>query len=245
MVQGCGAVVKYALFVANLIIMLGGVVVFGVGVWTLADRSFMERLLGSNLYVSSAAIMICTGLVTTFVAFLGCFGAWKELRCLLMAFFAILLVLFVVMMVGGILGYVFRNEVDDRMYAEMISSIPKYKNDSAVTRTWDSVQQAFRCCGMQVRGPTPSTDPPMRIWFQNPNFNLFVQVPDSCCMRKEWLGGCRERPTERDTYMDNCYTKMRDFMKSHAEVIGGLGIGIACVLLIGMILSCILIVIIF
>lgn len=38
MLEGCGRVVKYSLFVANLVIMLGGIVVFSVGVWTLADR---------------------------------------------------------------------------------------------------------------------------------------------------------------------------------------------------------------
>lgn len=31
---------------------------------------------------------------------------------------------------------------------------------------------------------------------------LTFQVPDSCCMRKEWLNGCRQLPTERDTYKD-------------------------------------------
>lgn len=42
---------------------MGGLVVFSIGVWTLSDKSFMERLLGSNLYVASAAILIATGVV--------------------------------------------------------------------------------------------------------------------------------------------------------------------------------------
>ncbi|OQR75544.1 tetraspanin-11-like [Tropilaelaps mercedesae] len=49
--------------------------------------------------------------------------------------------LFIVMMVGGILGYVFRNEVDERMYQEMLMSIRIYKNDSVVTKAWDAVQR--------------------------------------------------------------------------------------------------------
>ncbi|OQR74251.1 tetraspanin-11-like [Tropilaelaps mercedesae] len=84
MLEGCGRVVKYSLFVANLVIMLGGIVVFSVGVWTLADRSFMERLLGTDLYVSSAAILIATGCIVTFVSFLGCLGAFKEIKCMLL-----------------------------------------------------------------------------------------------------------------------------------------------------------------
>ncbi|XP_022693168.1 uncharacterized protein LOC111262833 isoform X2 [Varroa jacobsoni] len=141
MLEGCGRVVKYSLFVANLVIMLGGMVVFSVGAWTLADRSFMERLLGTDLYVSSAAILIATGCIVTFVSLLGCLGAFKEIKCMLLTFFVILFMLFIVMMVGGILGYVFRNEVDERMYQEMLMSIPIYKNDSVVTKAWDAVQR--------------------------------------------------------------------------------------------------------
>jgi hypothetical protein len=49
MVDGLGKGVKYAMFAANGVIFIGGLAVFAVGVWTLAELSFMERLLGSNL----------------------------------------------------------------------------------------------------------------------------------------------------------------------------------------------------
>lgn len=39
----------------------------------------------------------------------------------------------------------------------------------------------------------------------------------------------------------SCYEKMKVFVKGHALLIGGLGIGIACLLIIGMALSCVLI----
>ncbi|GBO42929.1 hypothetical protein AVEN_218178-1 [Araneus ventricosus] len=49
--------------------------------------------------------------------------------------------IFIVMLVGGILGYVFRNEVEKQMDQEMIMSIPLYKNETAVTDAWDAVQE--------------------------------------------------------------------------------------------------------
>lgn len=58
--------------------------VFSVGVWTLADRSFMERLLGSDLYVNSASILIATGIIVTIISFLGFLGAIKEIKCMLL-----------------------------------------------------------------------------------------------------------------------------------------------------------------
>uniref|UniRef100_A0A224Z905 Tetraspanin n=1 Tax=Rhipicephalus zambeziensis TaxID=60191 RepID=A0A224Z905_9ACAR len=235
MLEGCGKVVKYALFVANFIIMVGGVVVFAVGIWTLADRSFMERLLGTDLYVSSASILIATGVVVTIISFLGCLGAFKEIKCMLLTYFIILFMIFITMLVGGILGYVFRNEVDDRMYQEMVMSIPSYKNDSVVTDAWDAVQQHFQCCGVRLQQKTE----PYRIWqLKNSHFNANHQVPESCCMKKEWLHACSKNPTDRDTYMDSCHEKVRDFVKGHAVIVGGIGIGIACLLVVGMVLSC-------
>ena len=51
--------------------------VFAIGVWTLVDRSFMERLLGSNLYVTSASLLIAAGIIVAFISFLGSLGAYK------------------------------------------------------------------------------------------------------------------------------------------------------------------------
>lgn len=120
---------------------MGGLVVFSIGVWTLSDKSFMERLLGSNLYVASAAILIATGVVVTIISFLGTLGAYREIKCMLLTFFVILLIIFIVMLVGGILGYIFRSEVDERMHTEMVNSVKSYKEDSKVTDAWDSVQR--------------------------------------------------------------------------------------------------------
>lgn len=141
MVEGFAKGVKYALFFANVIIFTGGLVVFSIGVWTLSDKSFMERLLGSNLYVASAAILITSGIVVTVISFLGTLGAYREIKCMLLCFFVILFLIFIVMLVGGILGYIFRSEVDERMHTEMVNSVKTYKEDSKVTDAWDSVQR--------------------------------------------------------------------------------------------------------
>ncbi|XP_054723357.1 CD151 antigen-like [Uloborus diversus] len=235
MVEGLAKVIKYALFLANVIILVGGVSVFAVGVWTLADRSFMERLLGNDLYVTSAAILIATGVVVTVISFLGCFGAIKEVKCMLLTFFIILFMMFIVVLIGGILGYVFRSEVEKQMHQEMLMSVPLYKNDTTVTDAWDALQPYFKCCGIAV-----NYDQSQEVWKRNSNFQSSdKRVPESCCRRRDQASvrQCQGDPGNY-AYDKDCYMEMKDFVKNHALILGGIGIGIACLLIVGMMLSC-------
>ncbi|XP_076328839.1 CD151 antigen-like isoform X2 [Tachypleus tridentatus] len=206
MVEGCGKAIKYAMLMANLLILIGGIVVFSIGVWTLADKAFMESLLGSNLYVSSAAILIATGVIVIIIAFLGCMGAFKEIKCMLLTFFIILFMIFITMLVGGILGYVFRNE--------------------------------FECCGM-LSGEDTSHQP-YKIWMDmNHNFKMTgPQVPSSCCKSKALISQCQRNPSKDTTWIKGCYEELKEFVKRHAIIVGGIGIGISCVLILGMVFSC-------
>lgn len=55
-----------------------------VGIWTCVDHSYMEQLIGTNLYISAAYILIATGVVVVLISFLGCYGAIKEIKCMLL-----------------------------------------------------------------------------------------------------------------------------------------------------------------
>ncbi|XP_076346271.1 tetraspanin-11-like [Tachypleus tridentatus] len=238
MFDGCRKAIRYAMFTANLLILFGGFVVFAIGIWTLADKSFMERLLGSNLYVSSGAILIATGLIAVIIAFLGCMGALKEIKCMLLTFFIILLMIFITMLVGGILGFVFRNEVEEHMHTQMLKTVKQYMNDTPVTEAWDAVQTKFECCGIRPGGDTSYL--PYKIWMDmNQNFRMKgPQVPSSCCKSKTVVLQCQRNPSPETTWTSECYEKLKAFVKDHANVMGGVGVGIACVMILGMILSC-------
>lgn len=63
---------------------LGGAVVLGIGVWTLLDKAFITELTGSNMFLGAVYILIATGGLVTLIAFLGCVGAVKEVKCMLL-----------------------------------------------------------------------------------------------------------------------------------------------------------------
>lgn len=56
-------------------------------------------------------------------------------------YFLQLLVVFIIMLAGGVVGYVFRGDVDKSVYKAMWESIPLYNNDTAVTHAWDEIQK--------------------------------------------------------------------------------------------------------
>lgn len=100
----------------------------------------MERLLGINLYVASAVILIITGTIVCVIALLGSLGAYKEVKCMLKTYFMILLALSAIISTIGALGFVFRSELDDRLQRELQNSMKLYGNDSRITEAWDSLQ---------------------------------------------------------------------------------------------------------
>ncbi|KAG8212705.1 hypothetical protein J437_LFUL019614 [Ladona fulva] len=97
-------------------------------------------------------------------------------------------------MVGGILGYVYREKARHAMEQEMQSTIRQYGYDANIRQAWDDTQE-----------------------------NKFP---------------CQSAPNALTIYTDGCLNKTEQFVKDHAAIIGGAGIGVACIMLLGMIFSC-------
>ncbi|VDP12282.1 unnamed protein product [Soboliphyme baturini] len=99
MVLGCGArMLKFCLFAFNLVFFIAGTVCLGVGLWMVLDNQALERLVNAaeeqsselrNLVgkpeaVRDIGIVLASGGGVIFaIAFLGCCGAAKEWRPLL------------------------------------------------------------------------------------------------------------------------------------------------------------------
>lgn len=63
---------------------LGGAVVFVLGLITLVDRNFLSELLGTNLFSGAVYVMVITSGLVCLLAFFGCFGAVREVKCMLL-----------------------------------------------------------------------------------------------------------------------------------------------------------------
>jgi len=243
--DGCGNCVKWSLVVVNFFIMLGGIAAISVGVWTYWDKAFMEVLLRNNLYMSATYIMIGCGCFAIALSILGCVGAIKEIKAGLLSYFVFMLVMFVVLVVAGILGYVFRNQISGNLKPEMMFTITKYdpnKPRSPITAAWDNTQKHLECCGLSMQDEYE--DRPWLVWRINNKVNsgeADSRVPESCCRTDEFgrrMDCTGSNPVdETKIHRSDCYAVGLEFVQEHALVLASAAIAIAGTLISGLVFS--------
>merc|ERR1719228_1496415 len=137
--------------------------------------------------MNTAYIIIISSCFVIFLSFFGCFSAFKEVKCLLLTYFVFMFLLFIILFIGGILSYIFREQVSNTIKAEMIADIRNYdpdNPDNPVTKAWDETQQQLSCCGLMTEQVSLSWE----MWRYNRELNpssLFEVVPSSCCKTGE------------------------------------------------------------
>ncbi|XP_056269409.1 CD151 antigen-like isoform X2 [Pseudoliparis swirei] len=232
--EPCGTVcLKYLLFAFNFFFWLAGGAVMAVGIWTLVEKSDYISLLSSKTYAASAYILVLAGIIVMVTGVLGCCATFREQRKLLLVYFILLLCIFLLEILAGVLAYVYNQQLNVELKQNLRETMTqKYKQSSQehVTRAVDDLQQEFKCCGSNG-----SSDWAESAWIRSRDANGRM-VPDSCCKTIGELCGRRDHPS--NIYKGGCITKLEEFILDHLKIIGGVGVGIACVQVIGMVFTC-------
>lgn len=112
-------------------------------------------------------------------------GAYREKRWLLIIYFAVIFIIFCLIIASIVLAYIFRSEMDERMSTEMYSSIKSYDNDTKIKDSWHLLQRTFKCCGVAIAPNLPADA--YKSW--KAESKLFqagpAVVPESCCKVEE------------------------------------------------------------
>ncbi|KAJ8363407.1 hypothetical protein SKAU_G00122380 [Synaphobranchus kaupii] len=109
------------MFLFNGIIFVAGAAVLGVGVWVKVDGGSLLAVIGNiedapaelSQLLNVGYLLIAVGAVLLIMGFLGCCGAVKESRCMLLLFFVIVLVVFIAEVAGAIVVLVFQPLAED------------------------------------------------------------------------------------------------------------------------------------
>uniref|UniRef100_UPI00398F7894 tetraspanin-1-like n=1 Tax=Pristiophorus japonicus TaxID=55135 RepID=UPI00398F7894 len=220
--MGCFKFLKIMMFCVNFIILLGGGAVLGVGIWIKVDGgSFLDILakLAPELQqmVQVGYLCIAIGSFLVIVGFLGCYGAMKENKCMLMIFFIIILLIFIAQVAGAVVILAFSGLADIFIrYIEIgaVKSIKEeYGKTSEITAIWTAVMKEFKCCGFNS----------YKDFMYSPFFNESSSMyPQECCN-----GQFQCKSNDIKTSLPGCYKAFLKYLKSNTMIVGIVALGIA------------------
>ncbi|XP_016086838.1 CD151 antigen, like isoform X1 [Sinocyclocheilus rhinocerous] len=235
--ETCGTIfLKYLLFTFNFLFWLAGGAVMAVGIWTLVEKSDYISLLSSKIYAVSAYILIMAGVIVMVTGVLGCCATFKEQRRLLRVYFVLLLCIFLLEILAGVLAYIYYQQLNEELKENLRETmVQKYHQPEQdhVTKAVNKLQQEFKCCGSNG-----SFDWVESVWIRSVEADSRL-VPDSCCKSPVIkLCGRRDHPSNIYKVEGGCITKLENFILNHLQIIGAVGVGIACVQIVGMFFTC-------
>ncbi|XP_072905211.1 tetraspanin-4a isoform X1 [Hemitrygon akajei] len=221
--QNCLQCLKYLMFVFNLLFWLAGCGILGVGIWLAVTQGNFATLSATFPFLSAANVLMGMGTVAMVVGFLGCVGAIKENKCLLLSFFFLLLLIFLMELIGGSLFCVYRVQIDTYAREDLKDGLQLFGTDGNIglTNAWSIIQTDFRCCGV-----SNYTD-----WFDV--FNT-TQVPDSCC--REYTVSCGLHSPET-WWKDACYERVKLWLQDNLLAVGTFALCTALVQVVGLTLA--------
>ena len=137
-------------------IQIASCIVLGFGIYAVADSSSLMDLISMadlpegaapkiDSFVTAAYLFIVIALFAMILAFFGCCGAWKESKCMLSTYFAMVLVLLVLVIVGAIMGFtVSLNAIKEPLESTMAKykENPVTSDDKTIKTLWDTKQES-------------------------------------------------------------------------------------------------------
>ncbi|KAI1236798.1 hypothetical protein IHE44_0015052 [Lamprotornis superbus] len=203
---------------------LGGGTLLGVGIWVKVDgESFLNifgALSSSVLQVVNVAyLLIVIGAILLVIGFLGCYGAQKESKCLLIMFFSVVLIIFIVEVAAAVVALVFTG-LAETLLTGLVTPLlkDKYGADPTFTEIWNVTMIEVHCCGLNNY-----TD------FDDSYFyNKYHHYPRQCCDDVE---PCNS------TLAAEKAVKILEEIRTNAGVAGGVAAGIAALEIAAMAVS--------
>ncbi|XP_073505414.1 CD9 antigen [Phyllobates terribilis] len=213
-VKGGTKCIKYLLFAFNFIFWLAGTAVLAIGLWLRFDsqtKTMFEVDASASSFYTGVYILIGAGALMMLVGFLGCCGAIQESECMLGLFFAFLLVIFAIEIAAGIWGFANKDKVVEELQTFYDQTYDKYKQ---------------------------TQDPALKETLKS------IHLALDCCGKvigAETLLSdiCPKSGLEQLT-VQGCPNAIAEIFNKKFHIIGAVGIGIAVVMIFGMIFSMIL-----
>ncbi|KAK3548714.1 hypothetical protein QTP70_017269 [Hemibagrus guttatus] len=202
---------------------LCGCGLLGVGIWLAVSQGSFATFSPSFPSLSAANLVIAIGAIVMVTGFLGCLGAIKENKCLLLSFFIVLLIILLAELILLILFFTFSDKVSENAKQDLKDGLSLYysENNVGLKNAWNIIQAEWKCCGV-----TGFTD-----WHEALKEKV---VPDRCC--QEHYQDCGRNVTN-EFWKRGCFEKVEEWLDDNKHLLGTIAMCILVVQLLGMAFS--------
>ncbi|XP_061085526.1 tetraspanin-8-like [Conger conger] len=210
--------IKYCLFFFNLLFWISGCIILGVSIYLKVTKDSNKVF---PVSIPGVDLLIAIGVIIMVLGFLGCCGAIKENKCMLLLFFIGLLAIFILLLAAGILGAVDKNKSKELIKEATTKLLPLSSQPEETQTDIQKLEMEGKCCGV-VNGPSD--------WGSS--------IPSSC--------DCKDTTAECQTvggqsrYSQPCSEYLEKLIKENLKIALGIAFAIAILLIFGMIFSMVL-----
>jgi len=207
-----------------------------------------------SLIRGSAVTLIIVGVFVFIVAFLGCCGACKEHTGMLLTYAVVITLLFVIQVIAGICGVVFKDQILNILGDSMNDTVTmKYgePNMAETSESWDYMQRSFKCCGAES-----VSDWRQSRWSASHN----ESVPITCCVLSNPVHFdedpialnktlCYEAGASPDPntspyrsyiHLTGCKDQLQNWVTKHATTLAGVAFGLCIIQIVAICFACII-----
>ncbi|XP_073175331.1 tetraspanin-16 [Lepidochelys kempii] len=251
--RSCYATLKTVMICFNTIIFVVGCTLVALGLWIKLGSTSFVRVLGSTSvnFVHIGYFCIVVGIVVAMLGFMGCWGAAKESRCLLLMYFLIMLVIFIAEITAAVVVFAFtqfaRSIVLDKSLTALKKKYSGYKHDDIVSYGWNAFMLKFPIGTMRIVAERLGGDAQLLNCCGVHNYTDFsgsafqirtnLTYPKSCCKDPMSLACNGHNVSSVVINQEGCFHKLVSLVKEKSLLLGGAATGAALLELAAMIVS--------
>jgi len=215
---------KILLYISNLILLIGAIAMVITMVAMMVKGKEYIDLMGNNSSWIIACTVVGLAIIMVFISSVGILGTFGKNTCLMKMYIIITSILMIILVVSGVLAYVYKKEalatVRENMKNKMSSYRPGTTDDE--TRVWDVIQQELQCCGIDSH----------RDWseYHTSYKGANRQYPDSCKSNAD--------QGIHHVFVDGCMLKTDEFIRLRHWSIGGAIAGFFIYLCLSILIAC-------
>ncbi|XP_038568341.1 tetraspanin-19-like [Micropterus salmoides] len=222
---------KFCSALLNSIFLALGLSVAGCGVWILFDRgSFLTAISSDELRTVGAGLLLIGGVVVV-VSVVGCVGAGRENRFLLLMYLGFLIVLILGQLFVTLLLLISKHTIERSLDASVDRIILQY-GGRGQDRLMDNVQHYGKCCGR-----TGADDWLKNSYIQTLNLTNPDVLPCSCfssyrpSLDSSWCSELLNFSAPlfgrgNTSYHQGCKQKLSDWLQENAVTIVGMDVSL-------------------